>query len=202
VKPSRFPFFSSSKEWFREYDEFYLPYSSTDIMLFNSSLAAATVKGFEVFTLDNKQPWSVPDLKAPHVATIAARLQNQAAVAMLRLSDSEFLCCFTECAVYVNRNGDISRSVIMEYIGNAQRACLRDDILLLFDKEFVEIRNAQNGRLRQIISGDDIKLIDDGRRMSGERPLKMVMIDPLDRSRQLLLELVLRDEAEEQGESV
>ena len=64
---------SGRTEFFREYDEFYIPADCYTINLFHSSLAVSTAKGFEVLTLDKKQPWSVPDLKQSHVATIAAR---------------------------------------------------------------------------------------------------------------------------------
>lgn len=33
--------------------------------------------------------------------------------------------------------------------------------VLLFDSDFVEVRNAQNGRLRQVIWGKDVKCLDD-----------------------------------------
>jgi hypothetical protein len=115
---------SGRTEFFREYDEFYIPADCYTINLFHSSLAVSTAKGFEVLTLDKKQPWSVPDLKQPHVATIAARLNNQDPLGMFRLSDQEFLLCYEECAVYINKNGDISRSVIMEFVGKAAQPCM------------------------------------------------------------------------------
>ena len=52
------------------------------------------VAGFEVMTLETKRPWSVPDLKATHVAAIASRLIGQRPLGMFRLSDIEFLLCY------------------------------------------------------------------------------------------------------------
>ncbi len=137
-----------------DYDEFYIPSECFTINLFHSSLAVSTAKGFEVLTLDKKFPWSVPDLKQPHVATIASRLSNQKPLGMFRLSDQEFLLCYTECAVYINKVGEISRSVMLEFVGKAQSAAMYGPYVLLFDTDFVEIRNAQNGRLRQVISDE------------------------------------------------
>ncbi|EKG15125.1 hypothetical protein MPH_07690 [Macrophomina phaseolina MS6] len=154
-------------EFFREYDEFYIPTECYGLNLFHSSLAVSTSKGFEVLTLDKKQPWSVPDLKAPHVATIASRLQGLDPLGMFRLSDQEFLLCYEECAVYVNKHGDVSRSVIMEFVGKARAAALYGPYVLLFDPDFVEVRNAQNGRLRQVIPGRDVKCLDDGLGLGG-----------------------------------
>lgn len=81
---------------------------------------------------------------------------------MFRLSDSEFLVAFEECAVYVNKHGDVSRSVVMEFVGKAHSACLHGKFLILFHDDFVEIRNAVNGRLRQVIAGKNVTLLDDG----------------------------------------
>lgn len=186
---------SGRTEYFRDYDEFYIPADCFTINLFQSSLAISTAKGFEVLTLDKKLPWSVPDLKQPHVATIASRLQNQNPLGMFRLSDQEFLLCYEECAVYINKNGDISRSVIMEFVGKAKSAALYGPYILLFDPDFVEIRNAQNGRLRQVISGRDVKCLDDG--LSGSsshaRTIKLCLQHPQQERCQVVVELVLNE---------
>ncbi|KAF2646277.1 hypothetical protein P280DRAFT_6382 [Massarina eburnea CBS 473.64] len=186
---------SGRTEFFREYDEFYIPTDCFGINLYNSSLAISTAKGFEVLTLDKKQPWSVPDLKQQHVATIASRLQNQVPLGMFRLSDQEFLLCYEECAVYVNKHGDISRSVIMEFVGKACSAAMYGPYVLLFDPDFVEIRNAQNGRLRQVISGRDVKCLDDG--LSGgsshNRTIKLSLQHPQQERSQVVVELILNE---------
>ncbi|KAF2821792.1 hypothetical protein CC86DRAFT_470455 [Ophiobolus disseminans] len=186
---------SGRTEFFREYDEFYIPADCYTINLFHSSLAVSTAKGFEVLTLDKKQPWSVPDLKQSHVATIAARLATQNPLGMFRLSDQEFLLCYEECAVYINKNGDISRSVIMEFVGKAKSAAMYGPYVLLFDPDFVEIRNAQNGRLRQVIAGRDVKCLDDG--LSGgsshNRTIKLSLQHPAQERCQVVVELVLNE---------
>ncbi|KAF2124245.1 hypothetical protein P153DRAFT_351133 [Dothidotthia symphoricarpi CBS 119687] len=186
---------SGRTEYFRDYDEFYIPADCFTINLFQSSLAISTAKGFEVLTLDKKLPWSVPDLKQQHVATIASRLQGQMPLGMFRLSDQEFLLCYEECAVYINKNGDISRSVIMEFVGKAKSAAMYGPYVLLFDPDFVEIRNAQNGRLRQVISGRDVKCLDDG--LSGssahERTVKLCLQHPQQERCQVVVELVLNE---------
>ncbi|KAF2279587.1 uncharacterized protein EI97DRAFT_492149 [Westerdykella ornata] len=190
---------SGRTEFFREYDEFYIPADCYSINLFHSSLAISTAKGFEVLTLDKKQPWSVPDLKAPHVATIASRLAGQDPLGMFRLSDQEFLLCYEECAVYVNKHGDISRSVIMEFVGKAKSAALYGPYVLLFDPDFVEIRNAQNGRLRQVIAGREVKCLDDGGGGAGaggagmKRTVKLCLQHPGVEKCQIVVELVLNE---------
>lgn len=203
-------------EFFREYDDFYIPTDCSGINLFASSLAVSTSKGFEVLTLDKKQPWSVPDVKAPEVGAIATHIANQETLGMLRLSEHEFLLCYASCAVYVNKHGDVSRSVIMNFVGKARAAALYGAYLVLFDNDFVEIRNAQNGRLKQIIAGKDVKCLDDGgggtlsggsinngvvngvpALGAGGRTVKLVMQHPELERIQIVVELVLNERLKE-----
>jgi hypothetical protein len=155
-------------EFFREFDEFYIPAESYSINLFHSSLAIPTSRGVEVLTLDKKQPWSIPNLQSDeadaqvHLTHIANRIKELRPLGMFRISESEFLVAFTECAVYVNKHGDVSRSVVMEFVGRAHSACLCGKFLILCNDDFVQVRNAMNGRLRQVIAGRNVTLLDDG----------------------------------------
>ncbi|KAL5333116.1 CNH domain-containing protein [Aspergillus crustosus] len=173
---SRSRFFSthrSQTEFFREYDEFYIPAESYGINLFHSSLAISTQKGIEILTLDKKQTWSVPEFRTDaqeaqaHLSKIAQRIIGLRPLGMFRLSDAEFLVTYTECAVYVNQHGDVSRSVVLEFVGRAHTACLYGKFLVLFNDDFVEVRNAMNGRLRQVIPGHNVVCLDDGSRLPG-----------------------------------
>ncbi len=155
-------------EFFRDYDEFYIPAECYTINLFHSSLAISTSRGVEVLTLDKKQPWTVPNLRSEqadtqaHLSSIATRIKDLKPLGMFRLGEAEFLVAFEECAVYVNKHGDVSRGVVMEFVGRAKTACLYGQYLILFDDDFVEIRNAMNGRMKQVIAGKDIRMLDDG----------------------------------------
>lgn len=188
-------FRSGRTEFFREYDDFYIGADCSGINLFKSSLTVSSSRGFEFLTLDKKQTWSVPDLKAPHVASIAARLVNMQPLGMFRLSEQEFLLCYEECAVYVNKHGDISRSCVMEFVGRPRSAALYGPYILLFDPDFVEVRNAQNGRLRQVIAGRDVKCLDDGESggTAGHRTIKICLQHPEYERCQLVVELVLNE---------
>lgn len=167
VSRHRFGLRKGTTDFFRDFDEFYIPSETYAINLFQSTLAIATAKGIEVMTLDKKVPLSIPDLKPAACASTAQRLAGQRPLGMFRLSDSEFLLVFEEVGVYVNKHGDVSRGVVMEFVGRAKQACLHaGTYLILLDAGggFVEVRNAINGRLRQVVSGRDVKLLDDGGR--------------------------------------
>ena len=77
----------------------------------------------------------------------------------------------------------------------AKSAAMYGPYVLLFDPDFVEIRNAQNGRLRQVIAGRDVKCLDDG--LSGtagsKRSIKMSLQHPQVERCQVVVELVLNE---------
>ena len=116
-------------------------------------------------------------------------------VAMFRLAadGSELLCVYEECAVYVNKYGDVSRSVVMEFVGRAREASLVGGYLVLFDQDFVEVRDALNGRLKQVVAGKDVRCLDSGRGSSGERSVKVAMSHPDNERSQIVVELVLNE---------
>lgn len=183
-------------EFFREFDEFYIPTECFTINLFHTYIAVSTARGFELLTLDKKFPMSIPDLKQPSIASIAARLAGQKPLGMFRLSEAEFLLCYEECGVYVDKHGDVSRSVVLEFVGKAKGAAMYGAYLILFDNDFVEVRNAENGRLRQVIAGKDVRCLDygvQGASSAAKRTLKVAMAHPDFANTQLVVELVLNE---------
>ncbi|ORY67684.1 CNH domain-containing protein [Pseudomassariella vexata] len=156
---------NGSTESFRDYDDFYLPAECYSLNIFQNYIAISTSKGFELMTLDKKVPMSIPDVKQPAIANIANRIRDQRPLGMFKLNDQEFLLAYEDCAVYIDKHGDVSRSVIMEYSGKQKKAkgsTLYGQYLLLFNEDYVEVRNAENGRLRQIIAGRDVRVLDYG----------------------------------------
>ncbi|KAI2639259.1 CNH domain-containing protein [Xylaria nigripes] len=156
---------SGATETFRDYDDFYLPVECYSLNIFQSYIAIATAKGFELMTLDKKVPMTIPDSRQPAIANIATRVRDQRPLGMFRLNDQEYILAYEDCAVYIDKHGDVSRSVIMEYSGKqkkAKGATIYGQYLLLFNDDYVEVRNAENGRLRQIIAGRDVRVLDYG----------------------------------------
>ncbi|KAL2161347.1 hypothetical protein VTH06DRAFT_8569 [Thermothelomyces fergusii] len=155
-------------ESFRDYDAFYIPTECFSLNLFQNYIAVATAKGFELLTLDKKVTQSIPrDLSQPAIANIASRIKEPHPLGMFKLSDQEFLLTYDDCTVYVDKHGEISRTLIMEYSGKqkkARAATMFGQYLLLFNEDYVEVRNAENGRLRQIIAGRDVRCLDFGYR--------------------------------------
>lgn len=199
---SRFGVKKGSVEFFRDFDDFYIGSETYTINLFHSSIAISTAKGIEVMNLDKKLPISVPDLKPPDCASIAHRIRDQKPLGMFRLSDSEFLLVFEEVGIYVNKHGDVSRAVVLEFVGKAKQAALctstTSTYLILVDHAggYVEVRNAVNGRLRQIVSGRDVRLLDDGggvAQSSKAGTVKLCMQHPEWERYQIVVEMIFNE---------
>lgn len=66
--------------------------------------------------------------------------------------------------LFVNRQGHPSRKGgIIEWEGTAERVALHAPYILLFDQRFIEVRHLETGRLAQIIQGNEIRCVWDGR---------------------------------------
>jgi hypothetical protein len=66
--------------------------------------------------------------------------------------------------LFVNRQGHPSRKGgIIEWEGTAERVALHAPYVLLFDQRFIEVRHLETGRLAQIIQGNEIRCVWDGR---------------------------------------
>jgi hypothetical protein len=204
-------------EFFREFDEFYIPTECFTVNLFNKYIAVSTLRGFELLTLDKKVPMSIPDTNNPAIANFAARLVNQKPLGMFRISEFEFLLCYEEVSVYVDKHGEISRRVVMEHIGKAKTAMLYGAYLVLFNIDFVEVRNVENGILRQVIAGRDVRSLDYGINPLGagaapshlnppgnsaqKGTLKLAMAHPEVAESRIVLEMVLnKGQSEEEFE--
>ncbi|KAF2730965.1 hypothetical protein EJ04DRAFT_555033 [Polyplosphaeria fusca] len=174
-------------------DKFWLPSSCSGVETFTTTISAATHKGFEVLRLDKKSPWSVPNFKPAHVESIAARVENLRALSMFKISDEEFLCCYDECAVYIDKHGEVSRNYVLDYAGKVHNIAIWGKYLALFHENFVEVRNVQTSRRVQVIEGDHVRLVDDGKRFDKKHRLKIAMRYPDKPTSQILLELCIND---------
>ena len=113
---------------------------------------------------------------------IAKRCESCRPIGMFRSKEDEFLLCYDgtflpwspgrneltasiEFGLYIDKHGDPSRRTLgtIEWEGKAERVAWHPPYILLFDSGFIEIRHIETGRLVQIISGNDMRCIWDGR---------------------------------------
>ncbi|QRV73994.1 Rho1 guanine nucleotide exchange factor 1 [Ceratobasidium sp. AG-Ba] len=162
---SRFGFGVQRSEWFRIYRDFFLPSEAFDLVFLKAKVAILCTKGFEIMDLADFKSVTIPQRDDPRFANIARRCDACRPLGMFRSSENEFLLCYDEFGIYVNRHGDPTRTVgtVVEWEGRAEKVAFHPPYVALFDTRFIEIRHVEKGNLVQIISGEDVRCVWDGR---------------------------------------
>ncbi|KAJ7777436.1 Dbl-like domain-containing protein [Mycena metata] len=163
---SRFGFRQPKSDWFRPYRDFFLPCESFDVMFLKARIAILCTKGFEIMDLLDFKSVTIPQREDPRLANLAKRCEACRPMGMFRSTDEEFLLVYNEFGLYVNKHGDPSPSRpvgTVEWEGTAERVAFHAPYILLFDTRFIEVRDVETGRLAQIIPGNDMHCLWDGR---------------------------------------
>ncbi|KIY49932.1 Dbl homology domain-containing protein, partial [Fistulina hepatica ATCC 64428] len=154
-------------DWFRSYREFILPSEAFDIVFLKARIAILCAKGFEIMDLaEYLKSVSIPVKEDSRLAALSKRLDSCRPLGMFRSTDDEFLLCYDgkQFGVYVDKHGEPSRNgVTVEWEGTAEHVAFHPPYILLFDTRFIEIRRVETGLLTQIIPGNDVRCIWDGR---------------------------------------
>ncbi|KAF8809527.1 hypothetical protein BYT27DRAFT_7187842 [Phlegmacium glaucopus] len=164
---SRLGFRSAKSEWFRVYRDFFLPSDSFDVIFLKARIAIFCAKGFEIMNLQDFDSITIPHREDPRHSHLSKRWDSVRPLGMFKSTDQEFLLCYDEFGLYVDKHGDPCRTIgTIEWEGTAERVAFHAPYVLLFDSRFIEIRHVETGRLVQIISGSDVRCIWDGRGVS------------------------------------
>ncbi|KAI0794364.1 Dbl domain-containing protein [Fomes fomentarius] len=168
---SRLGLRSQRSEWFRVYRDFFLPSEAFDLIFLKAKIVILCTKGFEIMDLTDFKSVTIPQRDDPRLEKLAKRCESCRPMGMFRSSNDEFLLCYDEFGLYVDRHGDPSRSNgTIEWEGTAEHVAWHPPYVLLFDSRFIEIRHVETGRLAQIIPGNDVRCIWDGRGVTGVPP--------------------------------
>ncbi|KIM44432.1 hypothetical protein M413DRAFT_442414 [Hebeloma cylindrosporum] len=151
-------------EWFRHYKEFTFS-DAHDLIFLRARIAVLCAKGFMIVDLNDLKSVTIPQRDDPN---FPKRCDSCRALGMFRSREDEFLLCYVEFGLFVDRQGNPSRKTgIIEWEGKADRVAMHAPYVLLFDTRFIEIRHIETGRLAQIISGTEIRCVWDGRSLDG-----------------------------------
>ena len=109
----------------------------------------------------------------------------------------------------MDKHDNISRFLVMEHVGKAKAAVLYRVYLVLCNIDFVEVRDIENGILRQVIAGRNVRSLDYGINPLGagaamsqlnppgnsaqKRTLKLAMAHPKAAESRIVLQIVLNE---------
>lgn len=160
-----------------------------------TTICIKCTRGFEVMSLDSKQPVTIPDLSSSQTASLRNRISGAKPLGTYRVQEGEFLCCYAECGLFVDPSGSICRPYTLEWEGHPEHAVLLGNYVVAIGKEFIEIWNVEKRALRQVITAQDIRCLPlssaGGSIDMSSRGIMIAMIHPLKSNRQLIFELQL-----------
>ncbi|KAI0826493.1 CNH-domain-containing protein [Trametes gibbosa] len=142
--------------------DFFLPTEAHDLLFLKRNLCIMCTKGFEIMNLEGLTSVTIP--VEEDMQRLGKRQASYKPLTMIRLREDEFLLCFDEFGLYMDKRGAPSRTPsVIEWEGTAVHAGWHAPYVLLFNPFFIEIRHVESGRLAQVISGHDIRCVWDGR---------------------------------------
>ncbi|KAG9233446.1 CNH domain-containing protein, partial [Amylocarpus encephaloides] len=169
---------------------------SHHLEIFSSAIVSSNAKGFEILTLESRQPEPMPRFPYLYSSPVRKRLTDvkHAPLGIFRLPksmqdvDEYFICVYRDFAVHINREANVTRNSVIEFAGTAVSAAVDDNFLILFHDDFLEVRHVRDGGLCQIIAGKNIRLLN-----ANNPNVLFAMAHPNARGRDLIMELALQD---------
>ncbi|KAF8972796.1 Dbl homology domain-containing protein [Flammula alnicola] len=147
-------------EWFRNYKDFSFP-DAYDLIFLKTRITVLCTKGFMIMDLINYKSVNIPQRDDPNFPYITKRCDACRPLGIFRSGEDEFLLCYDEIGLFVDKQGHPSRKTgTIEWEGTAERVALHSPYVLLFDTRFIEVRHLETGRLRN-------RCIWDGRSLDG-----------------------------------
>ncbi|EEB09559.1 Rho1 guanine nucleotide exchange factor 2 [Schizosaccharomyces japonicus yFS275] len=148
------------------FTELHMPLEALSVHFMKSALCVGTPKGFDVVS-----PKSAVFQSLLNPADTSFRFmekENVRPISVFRLH-GEFLLCYTECAFFVNSNGWKTRqNWFVTWKGCPEKFALVYPYVIAFEPTFIEVRHAETAELVQVIPGNNIHLLTDGRGLISE----------------------------------
>ncbi|BFZ57079.1 Rho guanine nucleotide exchange factor [Savitreella phatthalungensis] len=177
-------------DFFREFDQFYVPLDCSSLQFLKSTLCIACPRGFETLSLDSKQPVSIPTDGAD-----LRRLADARPLAAYRLQDGQFLLSYDTLAVTLDKFGQLYKgsgaadagSPLVWQLRARSTVLVAGKYIVASSSEAIEVWRADKRSLRQVITGSQIRLL------PGASQPVFAMAHPYLPRRTVVFQLALRD---------
>lgn len=157
---------TKNTDWFRMFKVFFIPSEAYTMQFLRSKLAVVCARGFEIMNLDTLLPGTIPDFSRsprddPRILALARRVETSKPLGMFKFAEQgDFLLCYDNFACYVDRSGEpIRLDQVIEWEGTPQSVVYSAPYVIAIDHKFAEIREADTGRLVQVIRGNDLRYL-------------------------------------------
>jgi len=182
---------------FKPYTNFYVPRNASDVILLERTIAVACEKVLVIIDPARKGRdqvvVSVPDFSNvtmdEGMRLLRDRCDASRAIGFVQSGKDEFLAIFEGFGCFVTKRGvPAIKAGFVQWEIPATSFAFRPPYILLFSKDFVEVRDVATTQLVQIIEGKDIRLAHGGPPFFG--PLMFAMRGEKDDNRGLSDKLV------------
>ncbi|KIL67598.1 hypothetical protein M378DRAFT_9368 [Amanita muscaria Koide BX008] len=142
----------------------YVPRDPTDIIPLTKNVGVITHDGIVIVDPINfaKSVISVvPDLHSSNdhaVSLLKDRIDDAKALGLIRVTADELMVVYDIIGCYMTKYGMPTRSAgYVKWETRAQSYAHRGNHVLLFSHQFIEVRDIRNGRIMQVIEGQEIR---------------------------------------------
>ncbi|KAK2460341.1 hypothetical protein APHAL10511_007730 [Amanita phalloides] len=158
----------------------YVPKDAFDISPLSRTVGIVTQDGIVISDPTNfakSNATLVPDLNSSSDASeLKNRLDGAKPLGLVRVTANELMIIYDTLGCYITRRGALSRSAgFVKWETQAQSFAYRRNHVLLFSRDFIEVRDVRNGRLLQTIEGVDIRLLYFNRSLENTDPIVLCM---------------------------
>ncbi|KIY71876.1 CNH-domain-containing protein [Cylindrobasidium torrendii FP15055 ss-10] len=157
-KPTFKKLLQGGNDTLKMFREFYIPVESTSIHYLKTKMCVGCSRGFEIVDLETLDTQGLLDPLDPDLEFVR-RKENLKPMAIYRIQN-EFLLCYDEFAIYVNKSGQRAhKDFLVQWEGTPTGFALHEPYVLAFEPSFVEIRHIKTGALSQVIQGSNLRLL-------------------------------------------
>ena len=146
---------NTSLEDFRLYKEIHLPSQTLSLTFLKTKICIGCDRGFELIDISTLQSQSLLDVSDESLAFVVDK-ENLAPLGLYKLDDTEFMLCYQEFGICVDKMGRNTRpnsdkGPAMTWLCSPHGCYYRPPFIFLFATNMIEIRNVITGNLVQVI---------------------------------------------------
>ncbi|KAG8818967.1 RHO1 GDP-GTP exchange protein 2, partial [Serendipita sp. 399] len=149
-KPTFKKLLQGGNDTLKLFKEFYIPVESHSLSILRSRLCIGCARGFQILDLESLETQPLVDPSDPSLEFIDKK-DNLRPLAIFRV-DTEFLLCYDEWAVFVDRRGFRAR-------GDWQANWEGRPTAFAIEPAFIEIWDIVTCSIRQVILGDNLRCL-------------------------------------------
>ncbi|KAG8752819.1 RHO1 GDP-GTP exchange protein 2 [Serendipita sp. 396] len=157
-KPTFKKLLQGGNDTLKLFKEFYIPVESHSLSVLRSRLCIGCARGFQILDLESLETQPLVDPSDPSLEFIDKK-DNLRPLAIFRV-DTEFLLCYDEWAVFVDRRGFRARGDWQaNWEGRPTAFAFHYPYVIAIEPSFIEIWDIVTCSIRQVILGDNLRCL-------------------------------------------